>query len=77
MKTLRGRIGLVMLTFALITLVTLGGALWLSIRDLHRDAAQGTLAELTVPYAIRGGQQIPLELLRERTPEGYVLDVTR
>jgi two-component system sensor histidine kinase BaeS len=64
-STLRGRIGLALLVFGLVTLIALGGMLWLSIRDLHQGAAQATLAELTVPYAIRGGQQIPLEVLRE------------
>ena len=47
MRTLRGRIGLALLTFALITLLALGGSLWLALRDLHRDAAIGSLTELT------------------------------
>jgi two-component system sensor histidine kinase BaeS len=65
-STLRGRIGLTLLVFGLVTLLTLGGALWLAMRDLHRDAARGTLAQLTVPYAIRAGQQIPFTAFRER-----------
>ncbi|MGD8486191.1 MAG: HAMP domain-containing sensor histidine kinase [Chloroflexota bacterium] len=64
--TLRGRIGLALLVFALVTLLVLGGTLWVAIRDLHRDAAQGSLAELTVPYAVRGGQMIPREAFRLR-----------
>jgi signal transduction histidine kinase len=63
-STLRGRIGLALLVFGLTTLITLGGAVWVSLRDLHRDAAAGALAELTIPYAVRAGQQIPLEAFR-------------
>ncbi len=64
MSTLRGRIGLALLVFGLTTLLAMGGAVWVSLRDLHRDAAQGALAELTIPYATRAGQQIPLDALR-------------
>jgi signal transduction histidine kinase len=63
-STLRGRIGLALLLFALTTLLTMGGAVWVSLRDLHRDAAAGALAELTIPYAVRAGQQIPVEAFR-------------
>jgi two-component system sensor histidine kinase BaeS len=63
-STLRGRIGLALLVFGLTTLITMGGAVWVSLRDLHRDAAAGALAELTIPYAVRAGQQIPLEAFR-------------
>jgi len=63
---LRGRIGLVLLVFGLTTIIAVGGVLWLALRDLHRDAAQSTLAELTMPYATRAGQNIPADLLRER-----------
>lgn len=69
MTTLRGRIGLSLFVFGLVTLLMLGGTLWVAIRDLHRDAAQGTLAQLTVPYAIRGGQQIPSDALRRRAQD--------
>ncbi len=44
--------------------LTVGGALWVALRDLHRDAALGSLAELTVPYASQARQRFPLELLR-------------
>jgi two-component system, OmpR family, sensor kinase len=69
-STLRGRIGLALLVFGLTTLVTMGGAVWLSLRDLHRDAAAGALAELTIPYAVRAGQQIPLEAFRRGGGDG-------
>ena len=80
MTTLRGRIGLALAVFGIVTLLTLGGALWLAMRDLHQHAAQATLAELTVPYAIRGGQQLPSEALRERMggrSDADVLDAFR
>ncbi len=64
MRTLAGRIGAALLIFAVVTLLTLGGALWVALRDLHRDAALGSLAELTVPYASQARQRVPLELLR-------------
>lgn len=51
MSTLRGRIGAALLVFGLITLLAVGGTLWVALRDLHRDAALGSLTELTVPYA--------------------------
>ena len=69
MKTLRGRIGLALLVFGLVTLIAMGGALWFALRDLHRDAAENTLAKLTIPYAVRAGQQLPLEILRRRDPD--------
>jgi hypothetical protein len=34
------------------------------MRDLHRDAALGSLAELTVPYASQARQRFSLDLLR-------------
>ncbi len=68
MRTLRGRIGLTLLVFALVTLMAMGGAVWVSLRDLHQDAAAGALAELTIPYAVRAGQQLPAEALRRRSP---------
>lgn len=61
MRTLRGRIGLALLVFALATLLTLGGSLWFALRGLHRDATIGALTELTVPYA---------NAVRTRMPEG-------
>ena len=64
MRTLAGRVGAALLVFAVVTLVTVGGALWIALRDLHRDAALGSLAELTVPYASQARQRFPLELLR-------------
>jgi signal transduction histidine kinase len=64
MGTVRARIGLALLAFGIITLVTVGGALWVALRDLHRDAALGALAELTVPYASQARQRFPLEMLR-------------
>lgn len=69
MTTLRGRIGLALLVFGLVTLLTMGGAVWVSLRDLHRDAAEGALAELTIPYAVRAGRQLPVETLRRRDPD--------
>ncbi len=74
MSTLRGRIGLALLVFGLTTLLAMGGAVWVSLRDLHRDAAEGALAELTIPYAVRAGQQIPLEALRRRSPDERLPD---
>jgi len=58
----------VLLVFGLTTLIAVGGALWVSLRDLHRDAAIGSLSELTVPYAVRARQQLPLDALRLRRP---------
>ena len=66
MKTLRGRIGAALFVFGMTTLIAVGGALWVALRDLHRDAALGSLAELTVPYAAQARQQLPLDLLRPR-----------
>lgn len=64
MSSLRGRIGAALLGFGLITLLIVGGTLWVALRDLHRDAALGSLAELTVPYASQARQRFPVELLR-------------
>lgn len=64
MSSLRGRIGAALLGFGLVTLLIVGGALWVALRDLHRDAALGSLAELTMPYASQARQRFPLELLR-------------
>ena len=64
MKTLRGRIGLALFTFALITLLALGGSLWLALRGLHRDAAIGSLTELAVPYSSAIRARIPGAILR-------------
>jgi signal transduction histidine kinase len=50
-RTLRGRISLVLLVFGLATLLALGGSLWFALRDLHRDASIGSLTELALPYA--------------------------
>ena len=61
MRSLAGRVGAALLVFAVVTLVTVGGALWIALRDLHRDAALGSLAELTVPYASQARQRFPLE----------------
>lgn len=56
MRTLGGRIAIVLLVFALATLLAIGGSLWIALRGLHRDAAIGSLTELTVPYSasVRG-----------------------
>jgi len=62
--TLRGRIGLVLLVFALATLLALGGSLWIALRGLHRDAAIGSLTELTVPYATAIRVRLPENLAR-------------
>ena len=64
MSTLRGRIGLVLLVFGLVTLIAVGGALWVVLRELHRDAALGSLAQLTVPYSNQARQQIPQAVAR-------------
>lgn len=66
MSSLRGRISLVLFVFAMATLIAVGGALWVALRDLHRGAALGSLAELSVPYAARAQRQFPLEILRPR-----------
>jgi signal transduction histidine kinase len=68
-RTIAGRVGLALLVFGLITLLTVGGALWLVLRDLHRDAALGSLAELTLPYASQARQRLPVGLMR-RTARG-------
>ena len=59
MRTLAGRLGLALLVFAVVTLATVGGAVWVVLRDLHREAALGALAELTVPYAQPGSPARP------------------
>ena len=64
--SLRARIGLVLFAFAMATLISVGGALWVSLRDLHRDAALGSLAELSVPYAAQAQRRFPLDILRPR-----------
>jgi signal transduction histidine kinase len=62
-RSLAGRIGAALLVFAIVTLVAVGGALWVALRDLHRDAVLGSLAELTVPYASQARQRFPLEMM--------------
>ena len=64
MRTLGGRIGLALFVFGLVTLLALGGSLWVALRDLHRDAAIGTLSELTAPYASAVRARIPGALIR-------------
>ena len=64
MRTLSGRIGLVLLVFALATLLAIGGSLWVVLRELHRDATIGALTELTVPYAATARSALPQSLLR-------------
>ena len=64
MTTLRGRIGLTLLVFGLVTLIAVGGALWVVLRELHRDAALGSLAQLTVPYSNQARNQIPAAVAR-------------
>lgn len=66
MRTLSGRIGLVLLVFALATLLAVGGSLWFALRELHRDAAIGSLTELTVPYASAVRNALPQGVLRPR-----------
>jgi signal transduction histidine kinase len=66
MRTLAGRFGLALLVFAVVTLATVGGAVWVALRDLHREAALGALAELTVPYASQARQRVPASMLRQR-----------
>ncbi|MEX1295634.1 MAG: HAMP domain-containing sensor histidine kinase [Candidatus Limnocylindrales bacterium] len=70
MRTLSGRIGLVLLVFALATLLAIGGSLWFVLRDLHRDAIVGSLAELTVPYASAVRSAVPNDVLRPGSPDG-------
>jgi signal transduction histidine kinase len=70
MGTVRARIGLALLAFGLMTLLTVGGALWVALRDLHRDAALATLAQLTVPYASQARQRFPLDILRPLADDG-------
>jgi two-component system sensor histidine kinase BaeS len=68
-SSLRGRIGLALLAFGLTTLVVVGGSLWVALRDLHREAAIGSLTELSTPYAGLIRQRLPGNLLR-LAPEG-------
>jgi signal transduction histidine kinase len=67
-RSLGGRIGAALLVFALVTLLALGGSLWVALRDLHREAAVGALAELTAPLAGVVRARLPLagELEEER-----------
>jgi signal transduction histidine kinase len=65
-RTLRGRIGLALFAFAMATLLSVGGALWVALRDLHRDASLGSLAELTVPYVARAQREFQPGLFRPR-----------
>ena len=64
MRTLGGRIGLVLLVFALATLMAVGGSLWLALRELHRDATIGALTELSVPYSNAVRANLPSGVLR-------------
>jgi signal transduction histidine kinase len=50
LRTLRGRIGAALIVFALATLIAVGGALWVVLRELHREAGLGSLAQLSAPY---------------------------
>ena len=69
MRTLRGRIGLALLAFALVTLMAVGGTLWVALRELHRDAAMGSLIELTAPYAGVVRARLPVAVLRQGNDE--------
>ncbi len=68
MRTLSGRIGLVLLVFALATLLAVGGSLWFVLRGLHQDATIGALTELTVPYSAAARSALPPGVLRPRQP---------
>ncbi len=68
MRTLSGRIGLVLLVFALTTLIALGGSLWFALRGLHQEATIGALTELTVPYASAVRASVPGDVLRPGAP---------
>ncbi len=68
MSTLRGRIGLALFVFGLVTLLALSGSLWLALRDLHRDATIGSLTELASPYAGAFRARFPAADLRN--PDG-------
>ena len=49
-RSLRGRIGAALVVFALATLIAVGGAMWVVLRELHREAGLGALAQLSAPY---------------------------
>lgn len=74
MTSLRGRIGVALFVFGMTTLIVVGAALWVALRELHRDAALGSLAELTVPYVAQARQRFPLEVLATRRPLRGILD---
>lgn len=77
MRTLRGRIALTLILFGLATLVAVGGALFVGLRDLYRDQASATLADVIVPYVAQvrrfggrgGGGDDLLEAIREDLQE--------
>jgi signal transduction histidine kinase len=58
MGSLRARFGCALVAFALATLLSVGGALWLVLRDLHRDAGSAALAELVLPYVSQARQRL-------------------
>src|SRR5688500_1644526 len=49
-RTLRGRVGAALVVFGLATLIAIGGAMWVVLRELHREAGLGALAQLSAPY---------------------------
>jgi signal transduction histidine kinase len=49
-RSLRGRIGAALVVFGLATLIAVGGAMWVVLRELHREAGLGALAQLSAPY---------------------------
>jgi signal transduction histidine kinase len=56
--SLRARIGLAFLVFGLATLLSVGGALWLVLRELHRDAGSAALSALVLPYVSQARQRL-------------------
>ena len=59
MRTLSGRIGIVLLVFALATLLAIGGSLWFALRELHRPVEAAT----ALHEALARSPEHPLALL--------------
>jgi signal transduction histidine kinase len=72
-RSLRGRIALALACFGLATLVAVGATLFVVLRDLYRDQATATLAELAIPYGAQVQRRVgpgrpdqePLDALAE------------
>ena len=84
MRTLRARIALTLVAFGLATLIAVGGALFVVLRDLYQSQATAQLAGIAVPYVAQaqrfgrdrgGGLEGLIADLRELASDATALDI--